>query len=214
MPRAVDGWGPLEERKSVEGNSGAVDADSIGIGAEMDQSRCKGFAAGEDHRERANELRELAIVAGLVGTRHDVHAVERHDGRVRPVSDEWQQVHAGVAEVDVQEIRLPSAENAGELIIFAAVKDRLHAADVFLVEPCEKIDARARQEFDGVEGELLPALSLLRHHECFVTPQSRDLPVNVQHLRFEERGAVAGDDRHGESRDDTKPFGTRTMRFC
>ena len=112
----------------------------------------------------------------------------------RPVSYEWQQVNARVAEINMQQIRIATAENAVELVVFSPIEDRLQPLNVFPMKAQEKVDAWTRQDLDIRKGETIGVLPQLGHHERPKLPQSRNLPVDMLHLALEKRTAVAGDD--------------------
>ena len=112
----------------------------------------------------------------------------------RPVTHKRQQVNARVAEINMQQIRMAAAQNAVELVILTAIKNRLHALDVFLIETRKKIDPRAGKDLDVGKGKDFDVLARLGHHESLKFSQSGHLSINMPHLALEEGIAVAGDD--------------------
>src|SRR5690606_32334315 len=66
-----------------------------------------------------------------------------------------------------------------------------------VLEPAvsQEIAAAFGHEFDILKGVALLAEPLFAHDERRVTLQAGDLPVDVEHLRLEVSGAVAGNDR-------------------
>ncbi len=59
----------------------------------------------------------------------------------------------------------------------------------------QEIAAAFGQKFDIIKGIAVFAQPLFAHDERLVALQARDLPVDVEHLRLEESGAITGDDR-------------------
>lgn len=157
------------------------------------------MGAGEDEGNGLEEGAEAVGIAGLVGAGHDIGAVKGHQGRQGAVMlEEREEMDAGVAEVDVEEVRVPVLEDAEQGTVFAAVDEGGFAADVFEVEAAEEVAPGGGDHFDLGEGEFFSALALFAEDEGAVAFQSGDLAVDMQHFRFEESGAVAGDGGHGE----------------
>src|SRR5690242_14988488 len=59
----------------------------------------------------------------------------------------------------------------------------------------KKMRRRLGNNFDLVVRESFLVLAFLRYHQWADIPESSDLPINVTHLRFQERRAIKGDDR-------------------
>ncbi len=57
-----------------------------------------------------------------------------------------------------------------------------------------KMHRRFPDQEDRLEGEPLRFLAFLRDHDRAKTLQSRDLPVDVEHLRLEKSRAIRSDD--------------------
>jgi hypothetical protein len=53
---------------------------------------------------------------------------------------------------------------------------------------------RLGNQLDIAKGKALDVLERLGHDERIVFVQRPDLPVDVEHLRFQEGSAIAGDD--------------------
>jgi hypothetical protein len=75
-------------------------------------------------------------------------------------------------------------------LIFAPVNDWRLAFDKFEPAVPEGIHPRRRDHFDVVKGETVAVLHLLRHDEGLHIAEGRNLPVNVEHFRFEKCCAV------------------------
>src|SRR5688500_12761997 len=125
-----------------------------------------------------------------------------NDTRLLPPFDERQQMHAGVAEINVHQVSAPPLKQPGEHLVFTAVKDRrllLHKLEPAMAQ---RVAVRLRDQLNVVKGKELDVLERLRHDERFILVQRPDLPVNVQHFRLQKGGAVTGYDSfcHGEGR--------------
>ena len=89
---------------------------------------------------------------------------------------------------------MAAAQNAVELVVLSAIKDRFHSLIVFLIKARKKIDPRTWKDLHVRKGKDFFVLARLGHHESLKFPQSGYLPVNMPHLALEEGIAVAGDD--------------------
>ena len=158
----------------------------LGIAAQFHEPRCERFAACENERHGAQQFTQPVVVARLLVAQHDIHAMEGDQRRFRPVSHERQQVNARVTEIDMQQVRMAAAQDAVELVVFSAIKDRLQALDIFLVEARQKIDSRAWKHLDVRKGKDVGVFAGLGHHESLKFPQPGNLPVDVPHLALEE----------------------------
>ena len=197
-PFAVAGEGPVGGNgEGVHGDAGAVDSDFIRGATEVDEAVFEGMGTGEDEGDGLQEGAQAVGVAGLVGAGHDIGAMKRDEGRQAVVMlEKGQQMDAGVPEVDVQEVGLPAVENPREGAVFAAVDERCFAADIFEVEAADEIAACGGDDFDVGEGEFCGGLALFGEDKGAIALQAGDLPVDVQHFRFEEGGAVTGYNWH------------------
>ena len=116
-----------------------------------------------------------------------------------PFLHEGKEMHAGVAEIDVHEIDGTALEYFQEDLQFSTVIDGRAAADVFEVKALDEILPSARDELDVLERKAVGVLALAGEDNGIVTAEADDLPVDVQHLGLQKRGAVAGYDRlHGK----------------
>ena len=132
-------------------------------------------------------------ITGTVRPRLHVHPVKRNNRRARPTLDKRQKVYARVSEVNVHQIRCAAPKIFFEHPILAAVDDRRLAPDVFEPKTPNEIARWLARQFDIVERELFFALTLLGNDKRAVALKACHLPVDVQHLRFQESGAIAGD---------------------
>ena len=128
-----------------------------------------------------------------------VHPVKGdHDG-LGPALDERQQVHAGVSEVDVHQVRGASLQQVARAPRIR--RDRRWAARAGCISA--RSGGRSCCERQGPIRPPPPGMGYMSGHclslqitKVSVAPQAGDLPVDVPHLRLQERRAVACDRRH------------------
>src|SRR5436190_15962205 len=111
-------------------------------------------------------------------------------------------MHAGVPEINVHQVRAAPFQQFRQHLILAAIHDR--RLSFYPLEPAvpERIIARLRDQLDVTKRKALDVLERLGHDERVVFVQRTHLPVDVEHLRFQEGGAITGYDRlgHGNER--------------
>ena len=119
-------------------------------------------------------------------------------------------MHARVAKINVHQIRGTLREDFAHRVQLAAIEERRRAPHELQKKGAREA-ALGGHHLDRVERKLLRAEALLRHHERRVTPQSRDLTVNVQHLRLQKLRAVTGNEWPRHRREDSghAPFANR-----
>ena len=111
--------------------------------------------------------------------------MEGHQGRQGAVVlEKGKQVDAGVAEVDVEEVRVPPLEDAEQGTVFATVDEGGFAADVFEVEAAEEVAPGRGDDFDFGEGKFFSALGI---GNALQPAERRSLPRATKKLR--ETGA-------------------------
>src|SRR3954465_12568692 len=117
--------------------------------------------------------------------------------------DERQEMDAGVTKVNVHQVGAAALEERRQELIFPAVDNRRRLFHELQPTVPERVKARLRNHLDVFERKALHVLEPFRHDERVVTLERTHLPVNVEHFRFEECGAVAGYDglTHLKSRD-------------
>ena len=187
-------------REGVHGDTGAVHPDFSRGTAEIQQSVLQGKGTGEDEGDGLEEGAQSIHVARLTGPGHDIRSMKRDKGRQSAVVlQKWQEMDARVAEVNVEQVRLTALEDTKQGAVFPAVNERGLAANVFEVKAPEKVGFWRRDDLDIRKGKGGSGLPFLCQDKGAMALQSGDLPVDVQHFRFQEGGAVAGD-VHGQRR--------------
>jgi len=99
-----------------------------------------------------------------------------------------------VAEINVQHFRIGLLQRREDAPRFRAVDGDWPVEHLLLHQAAELVRARFGQHHEFVERKLRRVLPLLAEDDRSKRPQSRDLPVDVQHLRFEESDHVLGGD--------------------
>src|SRR4029077_8826897 len=100
--------------KSFHRHSRAIDTDFCGLTAQSPEPRCQRLAACENERQPLQQFAQPVVVAGLFVAQHDVHAMKGNQRWFRPVSHERQQMNARMAKINMQQIRMTTAQNAVE----------------------------------------------------------------------------------------------------
>ena len=99
---------------------------------------------------------------------------------------------ADVAEVDVEKCGAGALKVLGEGAGLGAGDEEGAAEDGFLPKAAEGAGPGALEGDDGIEREACGFLAFLGEDEGLVCAERGDLPVDVEHLRLEEGGAVLG----------------------
>src|ERR1700735_3049757 len=111
--------GPV--RKSLQRNAGAIQPNLLRVAIEFDQSFGDRSAPNQDQRHQTKQLLEIGFISALGFPALNVHSVKRNDTRTIPSFDERKQMDAGVSEVDMHEIRIPSDQHPPDDLEFASV---------------------------------------------------------------------------------------------
>ena len=98
-----------------------------------------------------------------------------------------------VAEENVEQLRISSIQNAGDLLRFMRRKLPGPVANLPKPEAPQKMGRRFFDDVDLFEWKFVRVLSLLCDDNRLNALKPGDLPVNVQHLRLEKRRAVKRD---------------------
>ena len=100
---------------------------------------------------------------------------------------EWQEVHADVPEINVNELRLLLVQRFLQTPCFASIDSDGTPANLFLPNTTELMREWLWLENDGIERELIGVFAFLAEDHGTKCAQSGDLPINVEHLGFKER---------------------------
>src|ERR1041384_3922495 len=201
-PAAVGGRIAPNKRKFVERNAGAIDPQTFRRTTEREQTFRERFRARQDERHRVEQILQLRSVIANILFLGDVGAVKRNDTRFVPALDERQQMHAGMPEINMHQVGATPFQQSRKHLIFAAINDgRLLFHPLKPAVP-ERISARLGNQLDVAKRKALNVLERLGHDERVVFVKRTHLPVDVEHLRFQECGAVTGYDwfGHGKTR--------------
>ena len=201
-PATVGGSVAADKRKLMQRHAGAVDAQTFRRTAERKQALRQRFRTRQHQRHGVEQILQLrTVIANVLFLRH-VRAMKGNDTGLVPAFDERQQMHASVPEINMHQIGAPPFEQPGKHLVFAAVKDRRLLLHKLQPAVAQWVAVRLRDQLDVVKGKELVVLERLGHDERFIFVQRPDLPVNVQHFRLQEGGAVTGYDSfcHGEGR--------------
>jgi hypothetical protein len=148
--------------------------------AANEQARCVAESALHGVLERRSVEIDLRI-----------SAVKGYD-RGRPIIEleKWQQVHPDVPEINVHELRVRAPKFIAQPVRLGSVNHDRLPKDSLLPEASQLMGARLREDRHIIKGKTLRILALLAKHHGFPRLQSRDLPINMQHLRLEKGNNV------------------------
>ncbi len=108
-----------------------------------------------------------------------------------PALDEGEQMNAGMTEINVHQIRPATFKQVRQQLVLTAINDRRCPNDKLQPAMSNRIKTRRGYQLDIIERKALGVLNRFRHDESLHLPQAGDLPIDVKHLRFQKRGAVA-----------------------
>src|SRR4029077_7479957 len=100
-----------------------------------------------------------------------------------------------LAKVNVQNASIDSTQGAEQRAQFSVRNLPRHVAQLPVPKAPEKMCCRLGNNLDVIKREALGLLSFLRNNEWSASSQRCDLPVDMEHLRFQKRRAIASDDR-------------------
>src|SRR5215831_6953132 len=103
-------------------------------------------------------------------------------------------MHSDLPKVDVQKTRVRFTENAEQLPQFRL--GNLPWLSAYLPKPKAPQEMRARlgNNVSAFERIALRIFAFLRNHHRSTSFQGSDLPIDMQHLRFEKRRAITSND--------------------
>src|SRR5437588_10664824 len=140
--------------------------------------------------------------------------MEEEDTRFVQALDERQQVHAGVPEINVHQIGSAPGQKSCTHLILAAIHDGRSLFDPFQPAVPERIGPRFWNQLDIAKWEKLGVLERLGHDERVVLVKRAHLPIDVEHLRFKEGGAITGYDSLGHRNERRLSVKLRKLSTC
>src|SRR4029077_14678250 len=99
-------------------------------------------------------------------------------------------MNGDLAEVNVQRPSVSFSQDIQQRALLGARNLPRHIAQLPEPETPQKMCCGFRNNFDKLEREALGFLSLLRDHDRSASSQCSNLPVDMQHLRFQKRRAI------------------------
>ena len=182
------------ERDFAQGDAGALEADFFAGTTEIDEGGGERFRAHEDEPHGGEHLLGGGAIGGFVQIDEDIGAVKGNHAGPFPCANERQEMDGDVAEVDVEEARVGGVEDAADFRCFAGGKLPGRVAQLPIPNTAEEVAAGFRHDVDGIEWEALGFFALLRDDDGTHAFERRDLPVDVEHLRFKKGRAIGRDD--------------------
>ena len=104
-------------------------------------------------------------------------------------------MHSDVAKVNVQKTRARFTQNAEQLPQFRIRNLPWLITQLSKPKPAEEMRWRLRSDVNWLKRIPVCILTFLRYDDWSASFQAGDLPVDMQHLRFEKRRAITSDNR-------------------
>src|SRR5712691_10867637 len=104
-------------------------------------------------------------------------------------------MHRDLAEINVQKLSVHLSYDLQQRAKLAVRNLPRHVAHLSEPEAPQEMRSRLGDNVDRLKWVALSLFALLRDHHRTATFQTSYLPIDVQHLRFQERRAIAGDNR-------------------
>ncbi len=143
-PAPIDRRFPPHIRELVQRQPRTIDPQTLRRAPQLDQPIRKRTTARKHQRHRAEELLQLRAVIADVLLLRDIGAMKRNHARLIPALDERQQVHAGVAEINVHQIGAAPLQQRGQHLVFASIHDGRAALHEFQPAVPQRIGPRLR----------------------------------------------------------------------
>ena len=104
-------------------------------------------------------------------------------------------MNGDVAEINVQQLRVVRGESLLDPLCLAARYLPGRVLNRAIPKAPQEMQRGPRHHFDRRKRKFLRVLPFPRDHDLPEVLQCRELPVDVEHLRFQESRAVGGDNR-------------------
>ena len=121
--------GALHRRELRQGDARTIQAYLIRRAADGLEPLRERFRTRQHQRDKREELLHFAEILRLMRARHHVRAVEGDKRGPLPPLQERAQMHAGVPEINVHQIRAPPPKKLHELLHLAPVIERRNPLD-------------------------------------------------------------------------------------
>ena len=172
-----------------------MEADLRGVGAEGEEAVGEGLGSDEKQSGECEHPTGGGEVRGVIEADLGVRSVEADDDRQVADFQQREEMHADVAEINMQQPRaalLQGGENAARL---GAVDGDGPVEELLLYEAPELVGAGLGQDDDFAKRKLRGVLALLAENDGSKRAECRDLPIYVQHLGFKKSDHILHCDR-------------------
>ena len=191
-PRPIRRLHPLPKRERLQWNPCPIHPQLLRRTPQRQQPLQQTVRPRQHQRHRLQQLPQPPLVTRIIRPRLHIHPVKRHHTRLRPSLQKRQQMHPRMPEVNMHQIHLPPLQQSRQHPILAPIHNRRLLLHILQPEPPHKMTPHLRQHLHPSlrHWKQFLTLTLLRHHHRLPTPQPRDLPINMQHLRLQKGRAV------------------------
>src|SRR5436309_15503731 len=100
-----------------------------------------------------------------------------------------------LTEINVQNASIDSTQGAKQRAQFSVRNLPRHVAQLPVPKAPEKMCCRLGNKVDAIKRKALSLFALLCNYHRRASFQSRDLPVDMEHFRFQKRRAITSDNR-------------------
>src|SRR5437868_2438988 len=105
--------------------------------------------------------------------------MKRNDTRLMPAFNEGQEVHPGMSEIDVHQVRAPPLQEIRKHLVLATIDNRWPLFHPLQPAMPQRITRRFWNDFDIGERKQFAVLERFRHNESVVIMERPDLTVDV-----------------------------------
>src|SRR5262249_8338897 len=133
----------------------------------------------------------------LLHVHQNIRSVKRHYCPLWPMANQRPQQHSDMAEIDMQQLRVAFSERALNFTNFAPRNLPWLINDLFEPDASQKMPRRLFEHSKILNPKTLFGFQFLRNRHRPASPERLDLPVDVQHLRFQKSRAVRRDYGNG-----------------
>ena len=114
--------------KFIQRDAGPIDPQAFRRTPQGQQPIRQRVGTRQDERDGVEQVAQFRTVIADVFFLRDIGAVKRNDTRLVPALDEGQEMHAGMPEIDMHQVRAAPLQQIRKHLVFAAINNRRAAA--------------------------------------------------------------------------------------
>ena len=171
FPAAIARRLATNEWKFIQRDAGPINPQALRRAPQGQKPIGQRSGTREDQRNGVEQAAQFRAVIANVFFLRDIRAVKRNDTRLIPAFDEGQEMHAGVPEIDMHQVRAAPFQEVREHLVFAAIDDRGPLSHPLQPAVSERIAGRFWNDLDVAERKQFAVLQRFGHDERIVTVQ-------------------------------------------